>query len=243
MKTVVNLIKEPIDTEAALLTEMRRCFNIGTAAEPSINRDFSTLYRRLIGLTADNNNGTDPSKLKAENLREAQVIYDFLRDLKRAVLQITRNMSIYGTNDPYFVRLVDKWGAVMTDSIWILGQLRSHVGGEDSDEKWPWSVAAALTGTPRETVTAYVVNALDGGHLLRLAVETYDAVQAGNAGSEGLDGEGDDFLQALFFTKAKELLKPPIEPAMLQRIEDMSVSAAFKQPGTRLKDEVATLWP
>ena len=56
---------------------------------------------------------------------------------------------------------------------------------------------AAVTGTPRSTVKAYVVNAHNGGQLLKLVVGAYQVLQDGRL----LDKEDGRTLYDIFFTR------------------------------------------
>jgi hypothetical protein len=125
-----------------------------------------------------------------------------------------------------------------------------NVQSEDSDDKSPWSLLAAATDTPRGTVKAYIVNARNGGELLRLAVEIYDAIQAGRIPSSGgpggsgpgqgdLDREDDPFLRTLFFSRGSDIFTEPLKT----KIGATRVSVALKKDGGLVRDYVAQLWP
>jgi hypothetical protein len=218
--------------EAELRAEVRAAVNLGTATVPAVNSEFAELYRRVVTLAADDNNGVDPRQVVKQEIREAAIIRSFLRDFKRALLRLTQNMSVYGTRGT--APLVSVWSEIVTDSIAILRDLGGHVTSNDQDDKAPWSILAALTDTPRGTVKSYVVNGRDGGALLRLTVGLYDAVQQSN----DLDKEDDDHLDKLFFGNAREVIS-----GLPASYDKQTVSQAFKRHGSLLRDYVGPLWP
>jgi hypothetical protein len=253
MQDVVELRTAQFDTEEEIWAEIRKGFNLGTAAVPSVNGEFASLYRSLVALSADDRNAVDPEKVRADDPRQAAEINNFMRDLKRAILRMTQNMSVYGTLGT--ARLVNKWSKVVLDSVQVLNRIATqNVESEDSDDLSPWSLLAAATDTPRGTVKAYIVNARNGGELLRLTVAIYDAIQAGRipagggpgapaagpGGGQGdLDREDDPFLRALFFAKGSDIFLEPLKT----KIGATEVSVALKKDGGIARDYVAQLWP
>jgi hypothetical protein len=243
MQEVIRSRTEQFDTEEDLLREIRGAFNLGTGTVPSVNAEFGPLYRSLVTTAADDRSGVDPEKVEKEDPAEAAAIFNFLRDLKRAILRLTQNASVYGTGGTK--RLVDKWSEIMVNSISILDEVgRNHVVSADNDDKAPWSLLAALTDTPRGTVKAYVVNARDGGQMLRLAVGIYDAIQSSERGGDGLaaggiDDEAREFLRRLFFSKGNAVLNPPLDA----KVGDTLVVDELSKHARLVRDYVAPLWP
>lgn len=230
MQDILDKRTQLFDTEEDLRKEIRRALDLGTGAVPSVNGDFKLVYQEFVRLSADDNNGVDPKDVRAQDPAQAAVILNFVRALKRAILRVTQNMSVYGTlgTEP----LVEKWSKIVDDSLTVLRYVAEHhVVSTDADDQVAWSVLAALTDTPRSTVKAYVVNARDGGDLLQLAVDIYEKIQTGGIPSaNGLDDESDDFLQNLFFTQG--IVVP-----------GRAVSVALKQPATLIRENLTQLWP
>lgn len=230
MQEILDKRTQLFDTEEDILKEIRRALDLGTGAVSSVNGDFKLLYQEFVRLSADDNNGVDPKEVRAQDPAQAAVIINFMRALKRAILRVTQNMSVYGTRgtEP----LVDKWSKLVDDSLIVLRYVaENHVVSTDADDQVAWSVLSALTDTPRSTVKAYVVNARDGGDILQLAVDIYEKIQTGAIQSaNGLDDESDDFLQNLFFTQGVV-------------VQGKAVSVALKQPATLIRENLTQLWP
>jgi hypothetical protein len=226
---IVSVKSNTPQTIDALGRAMRSMLDLGTTTVPAVNGDFKIQYREFVTLAADANNGVDPDVVRPQDPAQAAVILNFLRALKRAILRITQNMSVYGTLGTQL--LVDEWSKIIDDSLAVLDYVaKEKVVSSDADDHVAWAVLAALTDTPRSTVKAYVVNARDGGDLLQLAVTIYAMLQSGAAGANGLDNESDQFLQSLFFGQANE-------------IEGKAVSVALKQPATLVAEHLTPLWP
>ena len=248
MERVGTLSTENIYTEEAMWQEIRSGLNLGTAATPSVNGEMASLYRELVRLAADDR-AVDPEQVATDDPRQRAEIYNFLRDLKRAIVRITQNMSVYGTTGNT-VFLIDKWSRVVLDSLEVLNRIATqNVESEDSDDMYVWSLLAAATDTPRGTVKGYIVNARNGGELLRLAVAIYDAVQAARIPSSGaggigpgqgdLDREDDEFLRSLFFAQGSDIFLEPLK----SKIGTTQVAVALRKDGGLLRDYVAQLWP
>jgi hypothetical protein len=232
MQGILDRRTQLFDTEQDLQAAMRSLLDLGTAAVPSVNGDFKLLYRDFMTLSADDRNGVDPKEVRSQDPAQAAVILNFMRALKRAILRVTQNLSVYGTRGT--TPLVDKWSSIVNDSLDVLDYVANPSRGKkvvssDADDTAAWSLLAALTDTSRSTVKAYVVNARDGGDLLKLAVQVYAAIQSGQLGANGLDNESDDFLQDLFFADG--------------RVVPGKLGAALKGPATSVKENLTPLWP
>ncbi len=228
MQSILDRRTQLFDTEQDFRAAMRSLLDLGTASVPSVNGDFKLLYREFVTLSSDDSNGVDPKDVRPQDPAQAAVILNFLRALKRAVLRVTQNLSVYGTRGT--TPLVDKWSSIMNDSLAVLNYVATQkVVSSDADDRAAWSLLAALTDAPRSTVKAYVVNARDGGDLLKLAVQVYAAIQSGQLGANGLDNESDVFLENLFFTDGA------VVPGQL--------GVALKGPATSIKENLAPLWP
>jgi hypothetical protein len=192
-----------------------------------VNADFKLLYRELVGLGADELNGVDPRTVEAQEAAQAAVIFNFLGTLKRAILRLTQNLSVYGTRGTR--DLVEKWSGIVNDSLVVLERIGAqNVVSADQDDKSPWAVLAAITGMPRSTVKAYVVNARNGGELLKLAVGAYQALQDTNA----LDAEDRDTLYQLFFARKD-----------LGDGAQNGLSVELKRHAGVLRENLTQLWP
>jgi hypothetical protein len=230
MQGILDRRTQLFDTEDDLRSAMRSLLDLGTATVASVNGDFKLFYREFVTLSADDNNGVNPEVVRAQDPAQAAVILNFLRALKRAILRVTQNLSVYGTRGT--TPLVDKWSSIMNDSLDVLDYVArrgNKVVSSDADDRAAWSLLAALAGSSRSTVKAYVVNAREGGDLLKLAVQVYAAIQSNQLGSNGLDNESDVFLEDLFFTDG--------------RIVPGKLSVVLKAPATSIKEQLTPLWP
>jgi Carboxypeptidase regulatory-like domain len=229
MQSILDRRTQLFDTEQDLQQSMRSLLDLGTATVATVNGDFKLLYREFVTLSADDSNGVDPEKVRPQDPAQAAVILNFLRALKRAILRMTQNLSVYGTHGT--TPLVDKWSQLMDDSLDVLRYVAENkVVSSDADDRVAWSLLAALTDTPRSTVKAYVVNARDGGDLLQLAVLVYDTIQSGKLGANGLDNESDVFLEDLFFTAGRV-------------VPGEALGVALKAPAASIRDNLTPLWP
>jgi hypothetical protein len=228
MQGILDRRTQLLDTEQDLQAVMRSLLDFGTATVPAVNGDFKLLYRDFVTLSADDSNGVNPADVRPQDPAQAAVIVNFMRALKRAILRITQNLSVYGTRGT--TPLVDKWSSIVNDSLEVLNYVaKEKVVSSDADDRNAWSLLAALTDTSRSTVKAYVVNARDGGDLLKLAVRVYEAIQSGGLGDNGLDNESDVFLEDLFFTDG--------------RVVAGKLSVALKAPATSVREHLTPLWP
>jgi hypothetical protein len=227
MQSILDRRTQLFDTEQAILEEMRSSLDLGTAAVPSVNADFKLLYRELVGIAADDRLGADPEEVKKQEAAQAAVIYSFLGTLKRAMLRMTQNLSVYGTRGT--ATLVEKWSGIVNDSLAVLLEIgEKNVVSPDQDDKSPWSLLAAVTGTPRSTVKSYVVNARNGGELLKLTIGAYKVLQDDLA----LDQEDDKTLHALFFERKD----------IVPRQKDV-LSVEMRKHGAVARDHLTPLWP
>jgi hypothetical protein len=228
MQSILDRRTQLFDTEDDLRSAMRSLLDLGTATVPAVNGDFKLMYREFVTLSADDNNGVNPADVRAQDPAQAAVILNFLRALKRAILRVTQNLSVYGTRGT--TPLVEKWSSIMNDSLAVLDYVaKNKVVSSDADDRAAWSLLAALSDRSRSTVKAYVVNAREGGDLLKLAVQVYAAIQSGQLGSSGLDNESDVFLEDLFFTD--------------DRVVPGKLGVALKAPATSIKEHLTPLWP
>jgi hypothetical protein len=245
MTAVILKTKEDANTQDQLMREIRRAFNLGTGNVSPVNAEFGRLYRNLVTLAADDRSGVDPDRVEQDDPAQAAVIYNYLRDLKRAILELVQNASVYGSGGTRL--LVKKWSKIMADSDEVLDTIaQHHVSSQDSDDKAPWSLLAGLTDTPRGTVKAYVVNARHGGQLLRLAIGIYHSVQqsaggqnGGGVQASGIDDEDRAFLRRLFFAKGNTVLESPLK----EKVGETLVADELSKHARLVRDYVAPLWP
>jgi hypothetical protein len=227
MQSIVNRRTQPFDTEQAILEEIRAGLDLGTATAPAVNAEFKLLYREVIGLAADPNSGADPKVVEAQDAAQAAVIYAFLPTLKRSILRLTQNMSVYGTLGTS--SLVEKWSGIVNDGLAVLDKIgRTNVVSPDQDDQSAWAVLAAVTGTPRSTVKAYVVNGHNGGQLLKLVIGAYKALQD----AKQLDDEDGRSLYDIFFTR-RDLVSGQAN----------SLSLELKRHAGVLQSNLTQLWP
>jgi hypothetical protein len=203
MEAILQSVTAAYNTEQQILAHIRAMLDLGTSSVPAVNSEFKSLYRQLVDLCLDDYNGVDPRPLKPD-INNSKLILDpkqyetsmaFLRNLKRTIIRLVQNMSVYGTMGTY--TLVNKWSGVVNDSVKILSSVaQTNVVSADQDDRYAWTLLAAVTGQPRSTVKAYVVNALSGGDLLTCAVAAYAEMQKG-----GLSNDSDNFLGSIFYDK------------------------------------------
>ena len=67
------------------------------------------------------NSGADPTTVEAQDAAQATVLFAFLPTLKRAILRLTQNLSVYGTRGTS--ALVEKWSGIVNDGLFVLERI------------------------------------------------------------------------------------------------------------------------
>jgi hypothetical protein len=209
--------------------EVRREFNLGTAAAPSANTEFKQLYSDFVNICADDLMGVDPNTLSGKvvfDAKEREQIINFLKRAKRSLIELVQNMSFEGTLG---VRpLLDKWSVILKDSLEVLNRVaQNNIASDDLDDKNVWTLLGRLTGAPRSTVKSFVVHAKDGGVLLEQAIQIYRVIQEGGK----LLDESDTYLRDLFY-----------QPGFVFKNPDRVVAFELKQRASIVKDNWNPTW-
>lgn len=229
IQSVLTRRAEDFNNEDVVRAEVRREFNLGTAAAPSANTEFKQLYSNFVNVAADDLMGVDPNSLSGKvvfDAKEREQIINFLKRAKRALIELVQNMSFEGTLG---VRpLLDKWSLILKDSLEVLNRVaQNNIASDDLDDKNVWTLLGRLTGAPRSTVKSYVVHAKDGGLLLEQAIQIYQVIQDGGK----LLDESDNYLRDLFY-----------QPGFVFKNPDRVVAFELKQRASIVKDNWNPTW-
>jgi hypothetical protein len=178
-----------------LAGEAKRQFNLGTSNNVLANTEFPPNFDRYVDLAAQPalalNLAQEESNDFTDKLR-LQEAYDVLRDLKSAILQMVRMLSVYGTAATR--RVNEDWADFHSRALDILATVADARVSEDLDQKTAINVVADLLGKRRDDLLPQFALAKHGTKLLRLAIEVY--VQTIKTGT--LDSFDRDHLRDLF---------------------------------------------
>jgi hypothetical protein len=202
--------------------EAKRQFDLGRATDVAGNTDFPRLFKRYVELASnpllflDLRQETTSEMSDKEKVAEA---FDLLRELKDVVVRLVRSLSRYGTIATMRVNV--DWADYQGRAMAILRIVATErLAENDSDEKRPLAVLAALTGKARDTqIEPYVALAREGGHLLDLALEAYRATK------EQLENYDEQHLLDLFQAQGTRFL-----------------TARMRASGVILRDQTARVW-
>ena len=229
IQSVLTRRAEDFNNEDSVRVEVRREFNLGTAAAPAANTEFKDLYKEFVNLAADDLMGVDPNTLAGKvvfDAKEREQIINFLKRMKRSIIKTVQNASYEGTVG---VRpLLGKWSEILKDSLEVLNRVaQTNIASDNLDDKNVWSLLSNLTGAPRSTVKSFVVHAKDGGLLLEQAIQIYQVIQDGGK----LLDESDVYLRDLFY-----------QPGFVFKNPDRVVAFELKQRASVVKDNWAPTW-
>ncbi len=229
IQSVLTRRAEDFNNEDTVRVEVRREFNLGTAAAPSANTEFRALYSDFVNVCADDLMGVDPNTLAGKvvfDAKEREQIINFLKKAKRDLIELVQNMSFEGTLG---VRpLLEKWSSILKDSLEVLNRVaQNNIASDDLDDKNVWSLLGRLTGAPRSTVKSFVVHAKDGGALLEQAIQIYQVIQDGGK----LLDETDAYLRDLFY-----------QPGFVFKNPDRVVAFELKNRASIVKDNWGPTW-
>src|SRR5262249_17171857 len=177
----LDALREQIDRLGsqfvALEEEGKRQFNIGLTNTVTANVEFPRLFRPYVALANDTLLALDINLEERSQFADKEKVnraIDLLVELKGIVIQTVRSLSKHGT---IAMRTRNRLCAgVEADALLILKAIADAKVTDDIDERNPYAVLADLLGKERDTeVAPYVVLARDGGRLLLLTLELYDA--------------------------------------------------------------------
>lgn len=202
--------------------EAKRQFNLGRSTDVTGNVEFPRLFRRYVEIATDpllfldlRKESTSPTSDK-EKVAKA---FDRLRELKDVVVKLVRSLSKYGTIATARVNV--EWADYQGRAMAILRIVASErLAEDDSDEKRPLAVLAALTGKGLDTqIAPYVSLAREGGNLLDLALEGYRSTK------EQLENYDERHLLDLF-----------------QAEQGTFLTARMRESAVIVRDQTATVW-
>jgi len=180
----LNELRNMLDTLGSdvevLEREAKRQFNLGRNMDVAGNTEFPRLFRRYVDIANDPLLFLDIRQEMANAFSDKEKVakaFDLLRELKDVVVNLVRSLSKYGTIAT--TRLNNNWTEYLGRSMAVLVKVAAdRLAEDDSDEKRPLAVLAALTGKNLDTqIAPYVALAREGGNLLDLALEAYRATK------------------------------------------------------------------
>ena len=205
---------------------MRKQFNQGLESAEDINRDFPTIYRRLVNLVADDLMGVTPEQLEGKVVFDAtqrERLFNHLRQVKASIIEVTQSLSFAGSLGT--IGLVKKWSSILRDSLDIIGKVGDgFVASDNVDDKHWASVLSALVSRPVAENRPYLVHAREGGQLLSDVIQVYEWIIK----QQGLEKEDESFIKDLFYTSGNVFTNP-----------NQTVAARLKANGRLLRDN----WP
>jgi hypothetical protein len=160
--------------------EGKRQFNLGPNNEVVGNTEFPRLFRRYVEIVTDPLLAMDIAREDGNPSSDKESVarsVDLLVELKAVILQLVRSLSRYGT---LASRQHNKdWADFEHRALLLLSLIADkYRQSDDIDDKHPYAVLADLTGKQRDSeIAPYIVLAREGGRLLRLAMDTYDATK------------------------------------------------------------------
>jgi len=210
IESILERKADEFNNDVAVLSELRRQFDLGTAAVDTVNIEFKTLFKEYVNLCADellSVDPLDPNIVGSQfwDTRKIEELYNFLKKLTRVIFSLVANMSEFGTLGTQ--SLVQKWSDILHDSLSVLTKVgESHIASDDEDEKHIWSIVAGLINVQKSDIEGNIVHAREGAEMLRNAISFYAKIQA--EGKLKAAENDNDYLRVLFHEKGDVFKNP-----------------------------------
>lgn len=217
---------QPSKVETEVMVAMRQQFDIGTASATNVNTEFKTIFKRLVGLCNDDLLAVDPEKTARESPisfgpKEKEESYKFLRNLKKEIINLTQNMSYFGTlgTKP----LIKKMAAIQYESLDLINRFgKIYLSPDDEDSRHFKSIITKMNGVQANDIEPYLVHAKEGGMLLDYVIKVYAEIKRSN----GVEDDSDDYLEDLFFIKK---IFPDDTDNVSEKVSDKKVKDALRE--------------